>query len=513
MAYRHHNLFWGSSYDRGLDKLLFIWEDIKKKFPDAELHIAYGWQTFLKLAGNNPERMEWKEKMDVLMQQDGVFHHGRLNKTDLGALMDKCGILAYTTDFFEINCITALDCQKHGCVPVVMNFDTKLEDGTLTKTALDETVLRGIKVEGDILTKEGRDKYLEAIFSLMSDFKKWQKLSTAGKYAITKYHWDKIALKWGKEFAKPNREPLVTIITPTIRKGFWRTMADNIASQSYRNVEWVVVDDFPKNREKTMKAECDRVGLKYQYLRGGKTDKFYFGLSSANNIAWKHAKGELLVFLQDFVYMPPNGIEMYVDWYLKHPNDLIAGVDVYHHPAFKPDVEDEDWFNGSNDFIGEFQWKNSRVKNMGITQEEHPTMWEANYGAVPKKVIDGIGGWWEFFNDGLGFDNTEMAQRAMLNGSKLWVDDTNVATCIEHWKALEDKPEQIGEGRNRRLNDPRYLWLINMIRAGKLTAIRDEKMDTFRLEYEIPKEVTDKETTAWIRKHSKEIAKSWENIL
>ena len=45
--------------------------------------------------------------------------------------------------------------------------------------------------------------------------------------------------------------------------------------------------------------------------------------------------------------------------------------------------------------------------------------YESNYGAIPRKVLEELNGWWEFFDDGLGFDNTEIALRAMMNGSRI----------------------------------------------------------------------------------------------
>jgi hypothetical protein len=42
---RQHKLWWQSSYDRGLDILLFMWPDIKLNYPDAELWVTYGFDT------------------------------------------------------------------------------------------------------------------------------------------------------------------------------------------------------------------------------------------------------------------------------------------------------------------------------------------------------------------------------------------------------------------------------------------------------------------------------------
>lgn len=505
---RHHKLLWASSYDRGLQYLLLMWNDIKSKFPDATLDIAYGWNTFDKLASGNPERVAWKHDMELAMKEPGITHHGRIGKQELKKLRQECGILAYSTNFFEINCITALECQKDGCVPVVMNQKDWQESQLYT--ALDETVYAGIKVEGNIAKPEGRAEYLKALYDLMDNEPKWKKLSYNGKNGAKKYAWPIIAEKWTTEFVKPLTLPLVSIITPTIRKGFWNLMAANIAHQTYQNTEWIVVDDFPQDRSYQMKKACDKWNIKGKYVRGNKTDKFYYGLSSANNIGWKNSTGELLIWLQDFVLMPPHGIEMYVDIYRHNPKAMIAGTDVYHFPKIKPDVDKEDWFNGELDVVGEFSWENQRNKGIGIRKSEQPVELEMNYCSIPRQVIDSVGGWYEFFNDGLGFDNTEFAYRALATGSKLLVDDCNVATCLDHWEALKEHQDQLGEKRTHRLNDPRYVWMINKIKEGKLGLKRDESVDTFRLEYEIPESETQDGAVEWMRSHMDEILNSWE---
>jgi len=489
--------------------LLSMWSAIKGKIPDAELHIAYGWNNFDKIAGTNPERMRWKHDMELAMDQPGIIHHGRIGKEELKKLRLECGILAYSTDFFEINCITALECQQDGCVPVVMN-QSDWENEKIY-TALDETVYAGVKVEG-VISKDQK-RYFDALIMLMGEEEGWKTLSELGKKGAKKYQWENIAKEWVTEFQSTLKEPLVTIYTPSIRKGFWNLMASNIAGQTYKNVEWIVVDDYPKDRSYQMNKACKKWGIKGKYLRGGKTNKFYYGLSSANNIAWKNMSGELLVCLQDFVLMPRMGIEMYVDIYRHHPKAMIAGTDVYHFLKLKPNVESEDWFNGELDVVGAFSWENQRNLGIGIRRSESPIELEMNYCAIPKSVIDSVGGWYEFFNDGLGFDNTEIAYRALLLGNQLLVDDTNVVTCLDHWEALKDKQEELGEKRTLRLNDPRYYFMMQKIKEGKLGLKRDEKVDTFRLFYEIPETETQDSAVEWMRTNTDSILKSWENIL
>ena len=186
---RNHKLFWGSSYDRGLQHLLKMWPQIKAKFPDATLDVAYGWDLFDKGYANNPERMAWKERINKLMEQDGITHHGRISKDKLKSLRQSCGIWAYTTDFQEINCITALECQSDGCVPCVIDY-----------AALKETVQSGVKIDGDIYDEETQLAYLDGLLLLMGDEEKWKQEQLKG-YEFTKnYRWEVIADEWAKLF-------------------------------------------------------------------------------------------------------------------------------------------------------------------------------------------------------------------------------------------------------------------------------------------------------------------------
>lgn len=184
-----HKLFWGSSYDRGLQHLLGMWPQIKEKYPDAELHVCYGWNTFLDFYKDNPERMGWKERIDKMMDKPGVIHHGRLSKEELRKVREECGIWAYPTHFTEINCMTALECQKDGCVPVTMKL-----------AALEETVQSGVKIDGDIYDDETKEAYLTALLDMMGDEKKWKVEQGKGKKFVEQFTWDKVASKWQDEF-------------------------------------------------------------------------------------------------------------------------------------------------------------------------------------------------------------------------------------------------------------------------------------------------------------------------
>lgn len=186
---RIHKFGYFSSYDRGLQHLLKMWPTIKEKYPDATLDVCYGWELFDRGYADNPERMAWKERINTLMEQPGVTHHGRVSKEELKRIESTCGIWAYPTDFGETNCITALDCQANGCVPVVINH-----------AGLKESVGSGVKIDGDIYDDETYEAYLEALLSLMGDENRWKEEQVKGKEWAMSFTWDKIADKWEESF-------------------------------------------------------------------------------------------------------------------------------------------------------------------------------------------------------------------------------------------------------------------------------------------------------------------------
>jgi FkbM family methyltransferase len=187
-----HRVIYGSSYDRGLEHLLKMWPDIRKEVPDAELRIFYGWNLFDLGYSDNPERMAWKEKINGLMNQEGITHLGRISH-DLVALENKeAGIWAYFTHFGEISCITGMRAQALGAIPVVIDYG-----------ALHETVQHGVKVKGDIYDPETKEEIKKELIALLKDTKRQDSIrEPMMKWAKEEFAWSKVAKQWDEEFKK-----------------------------------------------------------------------------------------------------------------------------------------------------------------------------------------------------------------------------------------------------------------------------------------------------------------------
>lgn len=192
-------MVYGSSYDRGLEHLLKIWPEVRKEVPDAQLRVFYGWDLFAKFYADNPERMAWKDKMDKLMEQEGITHLGRISHGACIKEHEMAGVWAYPTHFGEISCITAMRAQIYGSVPCVINY-----------AALRETVKWGVKVEGDIYEPEVRKLYTNSLVALLNDEKYQEEVRKEMMPEARKlFAWSNVAKQWSEEF---NRE-----ITPEAR--------------------------------------------------------------------------------------------------------------------------------------------------------------------------------------------------------------------------------------------------------------------------------------------------------
>jgi glycosyltransferase involved in cell wall biosynthesis len=133
--------------------------------------------------------MKWKAMMIELMSQDGIKEHGRVSKDELDAATAKCNIWAYPTHFGETNCITALDSQKLGCVPV-----------TIAYAGLLDTVYSGVLIDGDIYEKETREKFVQELIALWNDKERLNAEKQKGIEGASKFAWSNIATKWTEYF-------------------------------------------------------------------------------------------------------------------------------------------------------------------------------------------------------------------------------------------------------------------------------------------------------------------------
>lgn len=194
-----HRIIYMSSHVRGLELLYSIWDDVKKAVPEATLDIYYGWESFVSILKDNPDRMAWREKMMKWVNElDGVTDHGKVSHKKIIEETFKSGVWAYPCPFPEIYCITAIKAQAGGAVPVSSNF-----------AALDETVQFGTKIpmhatDEDAAVgewnKQDIETYKQALIDMLKHPEKQEKQRKEMMAWARTQSWHSVAKQWNGEF-------------------------------------------------------------------------------------------------------------------------------------------------------------------------------------------------------------------------------------------------------------------------------------------------------------------------
>lgn len=181
-------VIYSSSPDRGLDIILeHIWPKVVEKVPDAELHIYYGWNNFDKFATQFPQLAAFRNKINgLLLNSKGIVQHGRVNQQELADAFLKSSVWLYPTYFTETYCITAVEAQLAGVIPITNRL-----------AALNETVKSGINIVGDVYKPETHEAYVEAVIKVLTTpMTERDKLHSDIRLAAPARSWDEIATDW-----------------------------------------------------------------------------------------------------------------------------------------------------------------------------------------------------------------------------------------------------------------------------------------------------------------------------
>ena len=245
-------------------------------------------------------------------------------------------------------------------------------------------------------------------------------------------------------------QPKISILNITARWGGMDVLRANLERQVFKDFEIVIVDALWCERESQVKRYFKDFNLIY-IRQSDKKEGAYSNLAHADNEGFRNCKGELIVCLQDFIWMAPFGLHKFWEAYQAYGNILVGGVG---HQYCKPGKEEIANLKGKiTIFKEEFKdrpenqcWNDPRMRlDQGTFYETSPVNWELSYGSIPRKVIYELGGMDEEYDaQGFAYDNVNIAQRAEFLGYKTYLDQTNEYRALNHdnWAMSEHKKER-----------------------------------------------------------------------
>jgi glycosyltransferase involved in cell wall biosynthesis len=209
-----NRLIYSSSANRGLDVLLELFPRIREKVTDVELHVYYGfdvWEAMIRQsenpaglapaglapaglapAGLAPARFGVIESLRrKMLETPGVVYHGRVPQRKVAEAFLASKVWAYPTAFTETSCITAIEAQAAGCVPITTHVG-----------ALSETVKEGILDVGPNSSERYQEAFVKNVIELLRDENVRAPLAIKCRNAILRTHhdWSDIAREWNELF-------------------------------------------------------------------------------------------------------------------------------------------------------------------------------------------------------------------------------------------------------------------------------------------------------------------------
>lgn len=183
-------LIFASAPYRGLEVATRGFIELKKSFPELELHIFSGFDIYnTDRAYQGPQVAEFRRLEAQLRSLPGVKLHGNQTQRVLSREFMRSGLLFYPNTIFETCCIVAMEAEAGGC-PIVASRNS----------ALPETVADcGVLIDGQPGSKDYMHELIEKTASILGSKTTWEKLSKRClARAETELSWERVADRFEK---------------------------------------------------------------------------------------------------------------------------------------------------------------------------------------------------------------------------------------------------------------------------------------------------------------------------
>ena len=187
IARNPRRMMYASSPDRGLFQLCMIFQRAKELMPDLELHVYYGFDNIEKIVDRFPLARKHRNEVMGMLEQPGIEFHGRTPQPALIREWFKAGIWCHPSVFTETSCITCMDAQACGAIPI-----------TTPTWAIEHNVEHGVFIEGnpvdDNLT---RARYVLELVRMAADPNRQEAIrENMMPWARQAFGWERFVSQW-----------------------------------------------------------------------------------------------------------------------------------------------------------------------------------------------------------------------------------------------------------------------------------------------------------------------------
>jgi len=190
-----------SSPDRSLTALVECFREVKKQVPEAKCKWCYGWGVWDTVNSSDTEKTEWKANMKKQLKEAGIEELGMISHEEVAKLYKKATILAYPSEFAEIDCISLSKALASGTIPITTNFAAMGE-----KSSYGGCYIKSHKTKDnwckpnqfDFSMETGKDKWVKEAVKVL----KGNKVKIDRYKVLKDFSWDSILDRWNNKLKK-----------------------------------------------------------------------------------------------------------------------------------------------------------------------------------------------------------------------------------------------------------------------------------------------------------------------
>lgn len=216
----------------------------------------------------------------------------------------------------------------------------------------------------------------------------------------------------------------ISIITTTVRPLGLPIIERSLKRQTLKDFEWIIVAP-----EKIHEEITKILTIPFTLLSDPpKNEGDFWTLCKAWNKGYAHARGELIINVQDWIWLEPDTLERFWNHYQSNPKSIVSAVGDHY------DQVDEKGRPMNT------VWEDPRVKSKGFYLTDANQI-EMSVCSVPQQAVLDCGGVDEIYDTCNGVQEKEMCFRLMALGYEMYIDEDIKYLALHHGRLTKNWDE------------------------------------------------------------------------
>ena len=225
----------------------------------------------------------------------------------------------------------------------------------------------------------------------------------------------------------------ISVLTLTCREGMLATQAEALSKQTFKDFEWIIVDDLYDKRPNISQSW----GFPVTHMTSS-MPKDYAAPGEAANDALCRASGELVYFMADYILPMPNSLARHWELHQKYPKAFLSGCVVKVETPISELKEDTLNKLVGRDYRsylferGHFQWLEIEPGLYEVPRAGVQNWWAGRNDSAPLEALLECNGFDEGFDGRWGGHDADMANRLMTYGLRYLIDKHSYVLEFPH---------------------------------------------------------------------------------